>query len=151
MGLSVLRAFAAVLGGAVVVAALVLVGVAWQRAQAASVKAGVSIVDGDTFDYGGKRFRVFELDAPDQKPHAKCDAEAALYAASKAHAQRLVAVAQSAEIRPTGRVQPATERYRERVEARLFLDGRNFTDLMVEHGHGKYTGAGGWCETPTGG
>ncbi|MDX6770223.1 MAG: hypothetical protein SF051_11880 [Elusimicrobiota bacterium] len=144
-----MRAIETVFGVLVLTAALSVAARAADEPDPAAIKAGIAIVDGDTFDYGGKRFRVFRLDAPDARRHAKCEAEIALHAPSTAYAQTLLGTAKGAEIRPTGKVQPAIGFYRERFEAELFLDGRSFTDLMVEGGHGKYAGDGGWCEKPS--
>lgn len=121
------------------VSSLVLVSAAADQ-QASSLSLSVRpdelvVVDGDTIDRpsANVRYRLYGLDAP-EIGSAGCRAERAAGEAAKAVAERLIRGAHTIRIEPTGRMQPATERYRERQEAGLVLDGRDFNELMIIEG-----------------
>lgn len=114
------------------------------------VSAGeLTFVDGDTVDRGAVRYRIHRLDAPEIRG-AGCAAERERAEASRAMAERIIAEAVRIEIRETGRVQPATERYRERREAEIFVDGVSFNDRMIAAGAARIDARGdpAWCDVP---
>lgn len=112
----------------------------------AQLAAGeIRVVDGDTLDFGGVRYRVAALDAP--SPQARCPAERERAAAATAEVERLVRTARRVEAFPTGVVQPATQRYRRpRTIARIEIDGRDLTEHMIARGLGRrWPNGESWC------
>lgn len=93
------------------------------------------VIDGDTVDRPGAnvRYRLYGLDAPEIRG-AGCNEEEAAGERARTTAARLIRQARVIRIEPTGRVQRATEQYRERQEAGLVLDGRDFNQLMIAAG-----------------
>ncbi|GIK50343.1 MAG: hypothetical protein BroJett013_30400 [Alphaproteobacteria bacterium] len=106
--------------------------------------ADIAVIDGDTVDVGEVRYRVAGLDAPEIQ-NARCLAERRLGQVAKARAEQLLAGAATIELEETGRVQPATERYRERREARLLIDGADLAALLIGEGLAQAPGRRRWC------
>ncbi len=86
----------------------------------------VRVVDGDTFDFGGRRIRVLGIDTP-EKGQLGSDGED-LGARATAEAERIVAGASSVEYLP----------YRNdtygRLLAHVFVDGRLYAEDMLAAG-----------------
>jgi micrococcal nuclease len=107
------------------------------------------VVDGDTFDAGGARYRIADLDAPE--PRGRCPAERALGRLATARLAALLA--SGPVVVEVVEVQPATRRYRERLVARVWVDtpegGRvDVAAALVDEGLARWEAApGGWCET----
>lgn len=85
-----------------------------------------SVYDGDTFRIGEERVRVVGLDTPERGGRAACDAERFLAAIAQREAEALL-MSDSVEIVR----EPRADRYG-RTLARVFVDGRDFADIMVE-------------------
>lgn len=104
--------------------------------------AMIRIVDGDTFRIGSVRYRVRNLDAPELAPRAACALEAERGRAAQEEARRLVASAQTADLRTDGQ----TDRFG-RTLATLTLDGRDFAELMIQGQRAARFGgrARDWC------
>ena len=106
--------------------------------------ADVRVVDGDTIDGAGVRYRIAALDAPEM--NARCAGERTRAAAATAELQRLVREARRIEVFPTGDVQPARGNWRERVVARVEIDGVDVTDHMIDRGLGRpWPNRRSWC------
>lgn len=107
--------------------------------------AQLVVVDADTFDYGATRYRLAGADAPELARPA-CDAERRLARHAKAYVEALFAAAGEVRLAPTGRSQPATARYRARLEARVYVDDADLAELLVAADFARPEGARGrWC------
>lgn len=108
--------------------------------------AAVRVVDGDTFDAGGVRYRLAGIDAPETSG-AHCLAERRLGGLAAREVARLLASAGQVELIPTGAVQPATARYRRaRVIASVSIDGRDLGDHLIAEGLARrWPARPGWC------
>lgn len=104
----------------------------------------VMIVDGDTVDRMGLRYRLVGYDAPEIR-RAKCDRERNQALAAKARLAELVASAQRVElIRTSWKLDPWG-----RALARLEIDGQDVSAIAQREGWGvSYSGRGArrdWC------
>lgn len=105
----------------------------------------LEVVDGDTIDRGEVRYRVLGLDAPEIQS-ARCLAERRLGLLAREAARTALRQARSIELVETGVVQPATDRYRERREARVLVDGVDLGVLLITAGYAQaWEGRVGWC------
>lgn len=102
----------------------------------------VTVVDGDTVDIGGKRYRLQGYDTPEIY-HAKCGRERDL---------GLLAAAKLIELMQAGPVEVIYGKGREkwgRGLARIKIDGRDVGDSLIAGGQARaYDGKsrrGGWC------
>lgn len=102
-------------------------------AAAVTLTAAPDVVDGDTFDAGGVRYRIEALDAPELSG-ARCPAERAAGERAKA------ALAQLLKARPVtvevSRIQPARGYLPERAIARVTAGGQDVRAAMIAGGHG---------------
>lgn len=98
----------------------------------------ILVLDGDTIAVGRERIRIIGLDAPETFD-ARCPAEKRL--GDKATAAMRQMVAQGARIERTD----SKDRYR-RTLARVYYQGRDVADIMVERGLAMpYDCPGGHC------
>ncbi|NWH09424.1 MAG: thermonuclease family protein [Alphaproteobacteria bacterium] len=103
------------------------------------------VVKGDTFDWRGERYQIIDIDAPEIE-RAKCPEERQLGLQAKAFADALflgdVIVKRTGESDRAGR-----------MLARVYVDGRDYSKLMVESGNAVKVDATGptigtshdWC------
>jgi len=102
----------------------------------------ITVVDGDTVDIGGKRYRLQGYDAPEIY-HARCGQERdrGLIAAA-----RLIGVLRDGEI--SVRVSAGREKWG-RGLARVYVAGHDVSELLIAEGHARaYDGKSrrqGWC------
>lgn len=103
----------------------------------------VTVVDGDTVDIGGKRFRLQGFDTPEVY-HARCGRERDL---------GLLAAARLIELMRAGPVEVVYSSGREkwgRGLARIKIDGRDVAEALIAGGHARaYDGKsrrGSWCD-----
>lgn len=102
---------------------------------------GIHVVDGDTVDFDGRRWRLVGYDTPEIY-HAHCPRERhrAILAAA-----RLVALIEAGAVLES---QPGLDKYK-RGLARLVLDGASVGDTLIAEGHARaYDGRSkrlGWC------
>lgn len=105
----------------------------------------VVVVDGDTFDVGGVRYRVADLDAPET--NGRCPAERALARLATAQAREAFDQATTVTVEVVD-VQPATARFRERLVVRVSVDGEDLATGLVRAGVARWDrDRGRWCET----
>ena len=105
----------------------------------------VVVVEGDRFDAGGVRYGVADLDAPET--NGRCPAERALARLATAEARAAFATASTVTVEVVD-VQPATARFRERLVARVSLDGQDLATRLVEADVARWDrDRGRWCET----
>jgi endonuclease YncB( thermonuclease family) len=96
-----------------------------QRALAAP--APIRVIDGDTFDHGGERIRIADIDTPELR--GRCDAEEALARRAR---QRLETLLREGpfELRRLGRDE---DRYDRKLRV-VIRDGRSLGDRLVAEG-----------------
>lgn len=87
------------------------------------------VIDGDTLRDGGERYRVENIDAPEQGPRAQCEAERALGQAATAYLTSWLAGARRVEAALTGR----RDRYG-RIVARIIIDGADLGERLMARG-----------------
>ena len=112
-------------------------------AAAAPVRSGdIYLIDGDTADIGGQRYRLVGYDTPETyKP--RCDYEKALGTEATRRARELVRMAGSVEIV----VLPGRDKYG-RGLARMFIRGDDIANILVSEGLARrYQGGrrSSWC------
>jgi micrococcal nuclease len=109
------------------------------------VTAGdVRVVDGDTLDAGPVRYRLADVDAPEL--NGRCLAERRLAHLARDRARQLLDGARSIEIAPTGEVNEARGPYRERLVARVSIDGRDLGATLIAEGLAQpWRGRERWC------
>ncbi len=105
--------------------------------------AAIHVVDGDTIDARGDRFRLVGFDTPETyKP--RCDYELALGRAATARLRELLENGQGVDLV----VLPGRDRY-DRGLARLFIDRRDVGAILIAEGLARsYTGGRreSWCD-----
>lgn len=103
----------------------------------------VRVVDGDTFDAGGVRYRLADVDAPER--NGRCAAEAALARLATQELERLLARGELTLQLVS--VQPATGRYRERQVVRVTAGGQDVGAALLAAGVARPYRARqpGWC------
>jgi micrococcal nuclease len=97
------------------------------------------VVDGDTLDLGGVRYRIADIDAPEI--HGRCPAEREL--ASRARDRLRDLVSRGADIVPTGRSCGWG-----RLCALVYTDGVSVSAVLVREGlarHYRGERRAGWC------
>lgn len=87
----------------------------------------VRVIDGDTFDHGGERIRIADIDTPELS--SDCGAEARLARKARGRLQTLLA-AGPFELRRLGRDQ---DRYGRKLRI-VLLNGRSVGDMLVAEG-----------------
>jgi endonuclease YncB( thermonuclease family) len=111
--------------------------------------ADVTVIDGDTVDSAGVRYRLLGLDAPGVgggRMGAHCLAERRLGQQARARLTELIGAARKIEAELTGQRQEAVGQLRERWFARLILDGRDVAPVLIGEGLAQpYEGRVGWC------
>jgi endonuclease YncB( thermonuclease family) len=104
---------------------------------------GVEIVDGDTVKIGGISWRLQGYDTPETY-YAKCRAERQAGELATRELAALIRKAKTFRLVPDG----GLDRYQRRL-GRLYIDGRDVADIMVQRGLARrYNGRGrrqGWC------
>ena len=101
--------------------------------------ASIYVIDGDTIDVDGARFRLVGLDTPETY-RARCDYELALGRAATA---RLVGSGSHLDLA----VLPGRDKYG-RGLARLFVGGRNIAEILTSEGLARAYEGGrrqSWC------
>lgn len=125
-----------------IVAILALLGTG-EAAQAETIQASaIYVIDGDTIDVSGQRFRLVGFDTPETY-HAQCDYELALGQAATRRVRELVASGGIVEIA----VLPGQDRYG-RGLARLFVGGVDVGMILMSEGFARQYDGGrreGWC------
>ena len=104
--------------------------------------ASIYVIDGDTIDVGGNRFRLVGLDTPETY-RAQCDYELALGHAATA---RLVELVGSGSVLDLA-VLPGRDKY-DRGLARFFVGGRNVAEILTSEGLARAYEGGrrqSWC------
>jgi micrococcal nuclease len=91
----------------------------------------LTVVDGDTVDYGLLRWRLAGLDTPEvRRPLAKCDGEIALGRKASARISAMIAAAgHNWRLEPTGRL----DKWRHPI-ARLTLNGQDVAGALIAEG-----------------
>jgi endonuclease YncB( thermonuclease family) len=97
----------------------------------------IRVVDGDTVDAGGARYRLVGFDTPERGDLAKCDSERALAARATARMEEMVSA--GARLARTGcACKPGTEGTKRCNHGRLCgvltIDGRDAGNILVEEG-----------------
>lgn len=103
----------------------------------------IIVIDGDTIDVAGKRWRLMGFDTPETY-YARCAAEMVKGKAATARLVVLIGGAKAIELQPSGR----TDRYRRGLGV-LRLDGVDVAETMIKEGHARpYHGQRreGWCD-----
>lgn len=110
------------------------------------------VYDGDTFTfdalvwpgmYAHSSLRVLGVDTPEKR--GKCPEEIALALAARSFTENALKMAEKVELKNI-----QTDKYGGRVEADVFIDGKNLADLLIEANLGRpYHGEKrqSWCET----
>ncbi len=89
----------------------------------------VHVIDGDTIEAGGRRFRLANIDTPETGDLARCAAERRLGQRAAARARALLGGANRIETQEVGR----TDAYG-RTIAHVLIDGRDLGDVLVAEG-----------------
>lgn len=89
----------------------------------------VHVIDGDTIEAGGRRFRLANIDTPETGDLARCAAERRLGQRATARARALLGSAAGIETHDVGR----TDVYG-RTIAHVLIDGRDLGDVLVSEG-----------------
>lgn len=87
----------------------------------------ITVVDGDTVDRAGVRYRLTGYDTPEMR--GRCPAETALARTATARLRALIAAAHTVDLRGTG----ARDHYG-RMLAALVLDGRDVGETLISEG-----------------
>ena len=110
-------------------------------AEAISARS-VYVIDGDTIDLAGQRYRLVGFDTPETY-NVRCDYELALGQAATVRLRELVGSGQRLELA----VLPGRDRYN-RGLARLFVGRREVGDVLIAKGLARAYGGGcrdSWC------
>jgi endonuclease YncB( thermonuclease family) len=94
---------------------------------AAQAPAPIRVIDGDTFDHGGERIRIADIDTPELR--GRCDAEEALARRARQRLETLLRE-RPFELRRLGRDE---DRYGRKLRV-VIRDGRSLGDRLVEEG-----------------
>lgn len=103
----------------------------------------IVVVDGDTVDVSGKRWRLMGFDTPETY-YARCATELEKGKAATLRLVMLIATAKALDLEPSGR----NDRYRRGLGV-LRIDGTDVAEIMIREGHARaYQGnrREGWCE-----
>ena len=124
---------------AVLLAALMVPG----TGKAEIVKpASIRVIDGDTLDVSGQRYRLVGFDTPETY-YAQCDYELALGNAATARVRELIASGQALDLV----ILPGRDKYG-RGLARFFVGGENLADILTGERLARVYNGGrrqGWC------
>lgn len=103
----------------------------------------IVVIDGDTIDVAGKRWRLMGFDTPETY-YARCAAEMERGKSAQLRLIVMIAEAKRIELEPSGR----NDRYRRGLGV-LRIDGVDVAETMINDGHARpYHGQRreGWCE-----
>lgn len=103
----------------------------------------IVVIDGDTIDVAGKRWRLMGFDAPETY-YARCAAEMERGKAAQLRLIVMITTAKRIELEPSGR----NDRYRRGLGV-LKVDGADVAETMIKEGHARpYHGQRreGWCD-----
>ena len=115
-------------GARLILMGAVALAASWQVAALAQGQAiPIRVIDGDTFDYGGERIRIADIDTPEVR--ARCPEEARLAAAARHRLRSLLAQGPFALIR-SGRDE---DRYGRKLRV-VVRHGRSLGDTLVSEG-----------------
>lgn len=89
----------------------------------------VLVIDGDTIESSGRRYRLVNIDTPEVGDGARCAAERRHGARATARARTLINQARRVETEPVGR----TDAYG-RVIAYVLVDGRDLGEALISEG-----------------
>ncbi len=89
----------------------------------------VHVIDGDTIEADGQRYRLVNIDTPEVGGGARCAAERRHGARATQRAQALIANARRVETEPVGR----TDAYG-RIIAYVLVDGRDLGEALIAEG-----------------
>lgn len=109
----------------------------------AAVFAAIIVIDGDTVELDGQRYRLLGFDTPETGGRAKCAYERGRGAAATEALRAELREASASELQPTGR---SCKWGREC--ALLYVNGADVASVMILRGHANpYTGGKrlGWC------
>ena len=129
-----------VLGGTF--AGLVLAQAIPAKPAARSTRMAVRVIDGDTFDYGGERIRILDIDTPETHP-ARCANEAELGERATARLRQLLS--RPFELQAAGRDE---DRYGRKLRV-VLVQGRSVGEQLVAEGLARrYEGRRRpWCDS----
>jgi len=96
---------------------------------AAEEARDVYVIDGDTLEAGGRRYRVANIDTPEVGDGARCGAERRLGQRATQRARALINAAARVETHAIGR----TDRYG-RTVAHVSIDGRDLGEALIAEG-----------------
>lgn len=102
----------------------------------------IYVIDGDTLDIEGQRFRLVGYDTPESY-HAKCDFELALGNAAAKRVRDLLASGQLLDLV----ILPGRDRY-DRGLARFSIGGKNLAEILIGEGLARAYQGGrrqSWC------
>lgn len=92
----------------------------------AEIVRGVFVIDGDTIEARGQRYRIVNIDTPEAGDRARCAAERRLAARATDRARALIQAAAQVETEPVGR----TDAYG-RTIAYVRVDGRDLGEALI--------------------
>ena len=104
--------------------------------------ASIYVIDGDTFDVAGQRFRLVGFDTPETYD-PECDYELALGNAATKRVRDLVASGQLLDLV----ILPGLDKY-DRGLARFYVGGKNLADILTAEGLARAYQGGrrqSWC------
>ena len=122
-----------------------------------TIGGAMRVVDGDTIDAGGGRYRLAGFDTPERGDLAKCDSERELAARATARLQGLISSGNASLVRVACACREGTEGTRRcnhgRLCGALMVNGRDVGDILVGEGLAhRYVCTGthcppraGWC------
>lgn len=106
--------------------------------------ASITVIDGDTVERAGVRYRLIGLDAPEIS-EAQCAKERVLGRAALQRLRELIASAHNVDLWPAG---DARDAYGRQL-AHLMVDGRDAGEILVGEGlanpYHNRDARGGWC------
>jgi len=124
-----------------VIAIALAIWVAFQEWNAEPISGAIHVIDGDTVEIDGTRYRAVNYDTPEFEPLARCDAE--IEWARRATTRLRELSRQGLRVEPAGR-----RGGHNRPLAHFILeDGTDVADIMVGEGFAVYWGNGtpDWC------
>jgi micrococcal nuclease len=99
------------------------------NAASAEIMRDVLVIDGDTIEAHGERYRIVNIDTPEMGARAGCAAERRLAARAAARTRALIDAAERIETEAVGR----TDAYG-RTIAYVSVDGRDLGEALIAEG-----------------